>query len=122
MEILNKAFADLRKRGYLARQCFSCCSSCAGYALTQEAVKKSTAGKTVRGCVFYHRQDRDGFNESGTLLLRFGNMTSTQMGVIGIESKLVGDEVIEVLASHGIPTKWSGDPSACIEVYPNDAK
>jgi hypothetical protein len=45
---LTKAFAELRKNGYFAKQNFLCCQSCGWAALSDEEAKNA---------VFYHNQD-----------------------------------------------------------------
>lgn len=53
-EKVTKAFAELRKAGYFARQNFLCCQSC-GWAAVPEGQEK---------VVFYHRQDNDSWDGS----------------------------------------------------------
>jgi len=117
---LSLVFKELRKRGFLARQNFKCCGNCAGYALTNEAVVKVGAGKTVRGSVFYHRQDRQHFEHSGKLMIRYGSLDSNELGVIGEDTTKIGQEVVAVFETHGIKVQWNGDSSQCIEVFPNE--
>jgi hypothetical protein len=113
---LNQAFRELRVMGYIARQGYKCCSSCAGYALTETAVAQVEKGRTVRGAVFYHKQDRERFLNDGPLHIRFSNLDSTQNGLIGINTVEIGKEVVEVFKKHGIQTRWDGSPNSTITV------
>jgi hypothetical protein len=45
---LTKAFAELRKNGYFAKQNFLCCQSCGWAELSEKEAEK---------VVFYHNQD-----------------------------------------------------------------
>jgi len=57
---ITKAFRDLRKEGYFARQNFWCCQSCGWAAIPEEKSEKA---------VFYHRQDNEGFIKGDDLNL-----------------------------------------------------
>src|SRR3972149_4184967 len=56
-EKIGAAFAELRADGFLAKQNYLCCSSCAGYAMAERASQLADRGRRVAGVVFYHRQD-----------------------------------------------------------------
>ena len=79
-EKVLKAYTELRKEGIVCRANFSCCSNCGGYEITDIAEKMVRDGKTVNGCVFWHRQDEDCYWENGLLYLRYGDMESTELG------------------------------------------
>lgn len=89
---LTKAFSDLRKIGYLARQNFSCCQSCAWAEIPDDKSERA---------VFYHRQDHMGMRETGEVYLSWaGN----------------GHEIVNVLKSNGLSVEWDGTPSRRIRV------
>lgn len=113
---LRSAFNQLRKMGYLAKQNFSCCSNCAGYALTEEAVKKVQAGKTIRGSVFYHAQDAASRDEGDDFYLSYGPLDSTELGQIGIDTEAVGQEVVKVMKENGVIVEWNGSGNTRILV------
>jgi len=52
-EKITKAFKEIRKNGYFARQNFLCCQSCGWASIPEQKVEKA---------VFYHRQDNESFN------------------------------------------------------------
>lgn len=53
---LNAFFKELAELGYMAKQDFWCCSTCAWEAMSNEESKKA---------VFYHKQDNDDIKEFG---------------------------------------------------------
>jgi hypothetical protein len=117
---LNRAFAALRRQGLIARQNYLCCSSCAGYSITEDAVKRVGKGKKVNGCVFYHRQDTERFLEGNTLFLAYGELDSTELGTIGLPTAQVGALVMAALEAEGLEPHWDGDPNARIELDPEE--
>lgn len=89
---LNRAFAQLRKLGYTAKQNFWCCQTCAWHDLTDEEAKKT---------VFYHSQDNDDLKENGTCHLAWaGN----------------GEEIVKVLKDNGIKVDWDGSENTRIKI------
>ena len=74
---LREAFSNLRKQGYLARQRFSCCSSCAGSELAcYVRDMQPRRSERVQGGVFYHRQDADALRGTymSDLAIRYGRI------------------------------------------------
>jgi hypothetical protein len=65
---LTKAFAELRKNGYFAKQNFLCCQSCGWAALSDEEAKNA---------VFYHNQDYRDFKKIATYTLLGRVMVTT---------------------------------------------
>ena len=111
-----KAFAHLRKRGIIARANFLCCQTCAGYDITQIAVKQVNKGKEVNGCVFWHAQDEQDWQHSGSMYLAFGDMDSGDIGKIGLETSEVGKIVIKALKKYNVPYEWNGSAGRRIKV------
>jgi hypothetical protein len=101
---LARAFAALNARAIVAREDFACCQRCGVQEIRSEA---HDAPGPARGYVFYHAQDTgrrplylaydtpDGSDESRTAL---------------------GDEVVGVLAEHGLAAAWDRDPRRRLEV------
>lgn len=116
--LVLKAFAQLRKEGYLAEANYLCCQTCAGYALTEKAVKlkKKAIGMDIQGCVFWHGQDEENFWEEGVLFLAFGQLNSDQHGKIGLPTITVGKHVVKVLKQHGLKVAWDGKLRTRIKV------
>lgn len=89
---LTKAFAELRKKGYFAKQNFTCCQSCGWAEIPEEKSAKA---------VFYHRQDAQDLREKGEVYLCWsGN----------------GKEIVEVMNKHNLTTKWEGTDNRRIVV------
>lgn len=114
---LNKAFSLMRKAGLMARQNFSCCSSCAGYALAS-AMEHQPAKKRakVKGVCFYHRQDAADLRDGHDIMLRYGQLHTEAHGPLGLLTVQVGRLVVECLEQAGLSYEWSGNSSECITV------
>lgn len=80
---LTKAFRELRKVGYFAKQNFTCCQTCA-WAEVPDGVEK---------VVFYHNQD---------------NETKKQGEPFHLAWSGDGREIQRILKKNGVKTKWSG--------------
>jgi hypothetical protein len=117
---LNKAFAAMRAMGLIARQNYECCSSCAGYAITEDAVIRVNKGKKVNGSVFYHHQDTESFLDGETLHIRFGQLDSQQLGPIGLDTTKVGALVLAALEAAGLEPYWNGSPDSTITLSPEE--
>lgn len=112
-----KAFAHLRRKGIIARANFLCCQNCAGYDITQIAVKQINEGKEVNGCVFWHGQDEENWQSRGSMYLAFGDMDSGELGrKIGLETTEVGKIVVSALKQFNIPYEWDGKGTTRIKV------
>jgi hypothetical protein len=89
---LNKAFRELRKAGYFARQNFWCCQSCGWSAVPEEKAHK---------VVFYHNQDMRRLQDRGSCHLCWaGN----------------GKEICDILISNGVKVTWNGKDEERIEI------
>jgi len=117
---LNAAFKLMRKRGLLALQAYQCCSNCAGYAITEKAVKLISSGRKnkedIRGCCFYHRQDAEDRDKGRPFYVRYGNIDSEEYGEIGEDTEKVGRVVGEALKEAGVSYDWDGSPHVAIEI------
>ena len=111
-----KAFSALRNRGFLARANFMCCSTCAGYDLAVTAVKIKKDGKDVKGCVFWHHQDDEGYWANGNLFLGYGPLETREYGTIGLTTEEVGKIVCEELKRAGVEPTWNGNTNERIVV------
>lgn len=90
---LTKAFAELRKNGYFAKQNFWCCQSCGWASLTDEQAKRA---------VFYHNQDHRGLKDGDDLYLCWSGD---------------GHFISRTLERFGMRVNWNGDSSERIMVY-----
>lgn len=116
--IMAQVFKALRKRGYLARMNFSCCSSCAGYDLATRASEMTDKGKDIAGCAFWHKQDEAYYWETGQLALRYGHLGTAKHGDLGKPTKEQGEEIVALIAecSKSIEVDWDGNPASVIYV------
>lgn len=114
---LNTAFKELRRMGFVARQNFLCCQTCAGSVILEKLNEAKAKGRMKAGYVYYHRQDADDLKEYGDCYLAFGSGDPDSSGKQDRkESKKVGFQVVEVLNKAGITTKWDGNPNTRIQV------
>ena len=100
---IRKAFDELRKLGWFARQGFWCCQTC-GCA----AVPESYNNKFV----FYHKQDAESINDNGDLDEHGMYLTHGEGGN--------GTEIMEILNKHGLNVEWNGNNATRILVYHKD--
>ena len=89
---LTKAFKELRKQGYFARQNFLCCQTCGWAAMTDEQAEKA---------VFYHAQDNDNLKEDGSCFLAWSGD---------------GQVIADILSKNGVNVDWDGDNSKRIKI------
>ena len=118
---LNVAFAQLRREGFLARQSFKCCSSCASHAFGVELGQRAAAGKPLpRGAVFFHQQDAEAARLGGRLYVRFGQVTHYHDGVVAVTTPAatvdVGHAAFAALKAAGLKVEWNGNEHECIAV------
>lgn len=141
MKELNKVFQMLRGMGYVARQRYKCCSSCAGAAIAHEFNEKAKKDPSFspKGFIFYHQQDTITEREiraskwkaePPSMQIRFGPVEYSAQTFQGapIEGETdkkwglpiaeIGKRVTEVLQECGIVYEWDGNPDKCIEVFP----
>ena len=114
---LNRAFALMRKRGIIARQSFSCCSSCGGYelaSLVSDFPKEKR--DRVKGVCFYHKQAAASGREGWSIFLQFGPLDTLAHGLIGLDTCEVGKIVLECLREANVDSAWDGTENQCIEV------
>jgi hypothetical protein len=94
--MITKAFRALRKKGYIAKQNFMCCQSCALAELPEGTEKY----------VFYHRQDNTQLIRTGSCHLAWGGD---------------GKAIVDVLEAEGLLTSWDGSPHSRILIaYDNE--
>jgi hypothetical protein len=89
---LSKAFKDLRKHGYFARQNFMCCQNCGWHAVPE--------GKEDK-VVFFHNQDNVEKLKGEPLYLAWSGD---------------GNLICDVLRDNGMDVDWNGDTGTRIRV------
>lgn len=108
---LDAAFAELERRGIVARHNFSCCQSCGASEIWEEVDEAEAEDREIRGFTFYHQQDTEGAVQGGGLHLAYQS-TSDAEGA----SEQIGHEIVEVLRKHGLEPEWNGSVSKRIRV------
>lgn len=111
---IGHAFKDLRSSGFIARQGYLCCMSCASSAIWQDWQKSKRKG-SLRGAAYYHSQDRDTLNHRGVLWIRFSSL-SDKPEETDAEMIACGNEIVRTLRENGLHPNWNGDRGTCIEV------
>lgn len=92
MKPITKAFKELTKLGYFAKENHSCCSSCGRSEVPEDKRDK---------VVFYHMQDNWKLKENGSCYLTWSG-----------DAK----EICDVFAKHDISTEWDGDKGTRIKI------
>jgi len=108
---LDFAFAELERRGIVARQNFSCCMNCGSKEIWGEVADVQAEGRVIHGCAFYHEQDTRRAAEGGGVLLAFQADTEGDAAAVK-----VGREIVEVLRAHGLSPEWNGTAALRINV------
>ncbi|GEM_PF-2314880 len=109
---VGKAFAALRKEGFIARVNFSCCTGCASYELSEMA-----RNRRKNRAVFWHPQDNQSFRDGYPLHIRYfylapeGNERDTTA-----EETAVGEQVAAAMKEQHLQIEWDGDPHYTIQV------
>lgn len=85
------AFAEMRSNGFLARANFMCCGSCAWYDLATKASELKDKGRTLNGCVSWHRQAEEWWKEIGRLSIAYGPILTSKYGIVGLPAVVIGD-------------------------------
>jgi hypothetical protein len=100
--LLAKAFADLRKQGFMARQNCMCCSGCACSKIWTDIQKKP--GKYI-GAVYYHSQDAARLKESGEVCIGFGPVDTDAEEWAWL---LAGHAAQSTFKRYGLAVEWDG--------------
>jgi hypothetical protein len=121
---LTAAFRALRRQGFIARQNYACCSSCAAHRLAKDVLGFTpTKLMKLQGAVYYHRQDADALLHaylSGRLHLRYGQVhvtdDSNTLHRYGLETIMVGEAVHHALEAADLTVAWDYTPNTAIQV------
>lgn len=101
-EKINQAFRRLRKAGYIAKQNFWCCQSCAWNAISNDY-------PSVDKVVFYHNQDADCIEKNGSLN---HPLYLAWMGD--------SNEICKILLNCGLQVEHDGSEDSRIKVLPEE--
>ena len=99
---LDEAFAELDRKGIVARQNFTCCQTC-GHTEIGYEIDDALEYRPVRGYVFFHKQDTEHVVETDRLYLAYGAVDGKEDDSIEI-----GYEVLAVLRRAGLSVEWNG--------------
>jgi hypothetical protein len=113
---LDGAFAALDRAGIVARQHFTCCSTCGHYEIGDE-IAEASQDHEVTGYVFYHMQDTESARACGQLYLAYGSVEGTEE-----RTTEVGRRIVQALQDAGLKTEWDGSPRTRVAVTGLDWK
>jgi len=123
---LDAAFMELTAKGYVAKQRFQCCCSCADEAISNLVAEELSDGanpNAFRGFVYYTEQDAEAVDDvnAESIYLNYGSIGVHRRGhghvVVGDSPELTGRVIQSVLRRVGLRVEWTGDPSDCIVVF-----
>jgi hypothetical protein len=109
---ISGVFKALRRRGYLARMKYWCCSNCATHNLLIEAEARRATGAAVRGIVHYNEQSEDYLWETGSIYLNF----CAPDGTYGMVAIVIGQEICREFLKAGVEVEWDGCPDTAIRL------
>ena len=107
---LDRAFEALEAEGVVARQNFTCCSTCGHYEIGDEIAGAEDEGREVAGYAFYHMQDTQRAAEGGGIYVRYGSNEG------GPEPAAVGRRIVAAVEAAGLKAEWDGSPNTCVLV------
>lgn len=107
---LDEAFAELDRKGIVARHNFTCCQTC-GHAEISYELDETRQYRPVRGYVFYHQQDTESAVMGYGLYLAYGAVNSTE-----VDSVAIGWEIVDTLRDAGLSVTWNGTINKRIHV------
>lgn len=111
---LDAAFEELERQGIVARQNFTCCSTCGHYEIGDEikvAKKQKKRPAPVSGYAFYHMQDTESAVEGGGIYIKYDTLKGDDE-----KKTAVGQQIVDVLQAAGLKTEWSGNPNEGVYV------
>lgn len=100
-QVLNDVFRELRKKGFVARQNYWCCQSCAWSAVESEYDTNDDSN-----IVFYHNQDADAFEN--------GNLES----ILYLAWQGDGETIRDTFEDYGFNVAWDGTKNKRIGILP----
>lgn len=100
---LDAAFDALEADGVIARQNFTCCSTCGSTEIWDEIQAAADAGLPARGYAFYHVQDTESAVEGHGVYLGYGACEEGEAAALA-----VGHDIVAQLERHGLTPEWDG--------------
>jgi hypothetical protein len=106
---LDHAFEALERAGIVARQNFTCCSTCGHYEIGDEIKAAKKKRRPVSGYAFYHMQDTESAVEGGGIYVKYDTLANDDE-----KKKDVGRKIVEALEEAELETVWDGNPNTAI--------
>lgn len=94
---LTEAFSELSKNGIVAKENFTCCSSCGSYEIGNHALQGDY------GYVFYHQQDTEKALEGYGIYLGYGTV-----GLAKKSLEEITEQIVQTIQRHGLKVDWNG--------------
>lgn len=114
---ITRAFQELRRKGYVALQNFSCCGSCAAYEIGQR-LKDKGIPEPLWKAVHYNRQSNDSFRAHRSWGRRRTELTHDLHSVLYLSWQGDASEIVSILKAQGLDARHDGDDARCIEIHP----
>lgn len=95
---VDHAFQTLRNEGYVAKENFQCCTTCASHGVREEASEKN-----LPGGLYWHEQDEESFAKTGVLAIGFTVSEVTALTNLG-EKVLQGKTPDELRLPENVDT------------------
>ena len=98
---LSEAFKALNEQNILAKENFTCCTTCASYECGEITKENGHIG-----FVYWHNQNDPDIERNGEVLLGFSALKD------GDDLDLeIGSKVVAAIKEAGLDTNWNGDTS-----------
>jgi hypothetical protein len=111
---LDQAFAALEAAGIVARQNFTCCSTCGHYEIGDEIKAAKRKKRPVAGYAFYHMQDTESAVGGYGVFIKYDTLTDDPE-----KKAAVGRRIVEAVEQAGLTAEWNGDPDTAVLVKLN---
>jgi Domain of unknown function (DUF6891) len=108
---ITAAFKKLRAAGYIARQNYLCCGSCASAAIGAY-VREKGGDPDAAKAVYYHRQANECWDGEGNLNAR-GSGCRSELWMCWSGD---GATIVAALKAEGLEVEWDGSDGQCIGV------
>lgn len=108
---LDAAFEELEAQGVVARQHFTCCSTCGEAEIGGEMAEVEEEGQNVVGYAFYHMQDTERGMNGGTIFIKFGAVEQNDEA-----HERIGRAIAITLETHTLPVSWDGTVASAVGV------
>lgn len=116
---LTLAFRALQNKGYIARQSFSCCRTCAGASLARFVGNDDKRMERCRGIVFYTQQEaawmRNAPLGTSRLAIYYGPLYIDGRPY-GNAAEVIAADLVAALKEQGLGFEWDGSTKSTVIV------